>query len=145
MAITTNRNLVTAIMLLASAVLIGMAVVFGMLGFKIAEWPSACFSLLPFVIVAATAAGVSKRGRIVGFCTWLSGLVSVGALYLLGYMGSQQALQQHAWTAAALSMGFAVFAAFPASIVGSLVGLVVGRALSKTGTTSDSNQIRKVL
>lgn len=145
MAVNSSQWYITAILLFASAVLAGIVVVFNIADFKRDEWFQACLMVLPFVIVAAAAAGATKLGRIVGSCTWLGGLLPVGALYLIGYIGYRDGIQHRAWTGAALSIGLAVLAAFPAAIIGSFVGLVVGRAVSKSGTKSDSNQIRKAL
>jgi hypothetical protein len=142
MIVHTSRWYITAILLFVSAVLAGIAVVSALEPFK-NGWGTVGLSLSPFVIVATVAAGASKLGRIVGYCTWLGGLLCVGPLYLMGYMGYQQGIQQHAWTGASLAMFFAILAAFPASIVGSLVGLMVGRAVSKSGTKSDKNPIGK--
>jgi hypothetical protein len=90
-----------------------------------------CIVLLPFVIIGMAAGATSKRGALIGWCTWVGGVTFAGGTYLVGYLGYRQALQEHAWTGASLTMGFIICAAIPAAILGSLIGLAVGLAVAK--------------
>jgi hypothetical protein len=52
-------------------------------------------------------------------------------IYYLGYQGAQEALQKHAWTAATLSEAGIICLALPATIVGLVVGRLVGMVILK--------------
>jgi hypothetical protein len=92
---------------------------------------SLIIALAPYVIVGAFASAASRRGKLISWCSWLGGFSSILAMYMVGYLASQEAIQNRAWTGAALAEGMAVLYAIPASVVGSLIGWGIGSAISK--------------
>jgi hypothetical protein len=89
------------------------------------------FPLAPFLLIGMIAGVASLRGTMIGRCTWLGGLAPVLALEFIGLLEYRQGIRNHAGTGGALVFAMAVCAALPASIVGSLIGLRIGSAISK--------------
>ncbi len=96
-----------------------------------APFGATLFLLVPFLFIGMIAGAASMRGRTIGWCTWLGGFAPVLALSVFGGRVYQQGMQAHAWTGASLTLAMTVFAALPASIVGSLIGRWIGYAILK--------------
>jgi hypothetical protein len=141
MVIHTNRWYRQELLFIATALALGLAVIVTMsvgIGGRAdrmftEELPATLLMLAPFVITGVVAGVASRRGTVVGCCALLGGIVVVPALHYLAYLGEQEGLKNHAWTGAALAKGLFVFAAIPAALVGSCVGLWIGRALVRSG------------
>ena len=92
--------------------------------------------LAPFLTLAVIAAVfVRARGVKFGFAVFWFGAALLGALYFIGYTSSEQAMLNHKWTAAALSVGFLPFQSVPVLAVVLIGALVAAR---RRRTTSDS-------
>ena len=82
----------------------------------------------PFGLLALICARVAARANMGGalgiFCAFALVLLLI---YFRGYQDSQQAMIEHKWTAAALSVGFLPFTAVPVLIVAAIVGLGAAR------------------
>ena len=89
------------------------------------------FTLAPFLFTGMIAGVASLRRTTVGWCKWLLRLVPVLAPFFIGLLEYRQGIRNHAWTGASLSLEMTICAALPASIVGSLIGLGIGSAISK--------------
>lgn len=88
--------------------------------------------LLPFFVTGAVSAIKSKNRNIRhGYCLLTCGHLPLLLLYFYGYLGSQHALQKHAWTAAALSIGLMPFMSVPLIGIGLLVGTFISNLLDK--------------
>jgi hypothetical protein len=89
----------------------------------------------PFIALAAISVGfIGKRGVPFGFGVFSLGLILLMALYWLGYIGSEEALLNRKWTAAALSVGLLPFQ----SVVVLLVVLVGAIWASRGRSNNDS-------
>ena len=86
--------------------------------------------LAPFLIMALICATVAKRSTMMR-AILLFGVIAAAllSLYDLGYHGSQLALRDEQWTAAALSVGLLPFLAIPLLLIGGVAGII----LVKTG------------
>jgi len=122
----------------ASAPLVGLAIIVTNFAaafdidalFNAGFWRATTFTLAPFLFIGIAAGVASLRGTTIGWCTWLGGFAPVLALFFLGLLEYQQGIRNHAWTGASLTLAMTVCAALPASIVGSLIGLGIGFAMS---------------
>ena len=85
--------------------------------------------LAPFLFIGMLAGAASRDGATAAWWTCLGGLASVGAMYAVGYASYTSSIREHAWTGATFALGCGVCGAIPVSLVGSLVGLAIGRAL----------------
>lgn len=86
------------------------------------------FLLFPFALVGSIAVafckikdGNVKRGWYLSVCC----LFPISVLYFIGYHGAQTALQEKAWTAGALTLGFLPFISMPVIGIGTLVCIIV--------------------
>jgi hypothetical protein len=91
--------------------------------------------LSPFLALAGIGVGFrNKRGAKFGFVAFFAGLIPLMGLYWFGYIGSEEALLNRKWTAAALSVGLLPFQ----SVVVLIVVLVGAAWASRAKATSDS-------
>jgi len=136
--INTDRSYFRGFLFFASAPLIGLAIIvatFAVGGHMVALfdagfWVSLIFPLAPFLFVGLISGAASLRGTMIGRCTWLGGLAPVLALEFMGLLVYGRGIRNHAGTGDALVFAMSVCAALPASIVGSLIGLRIGSAIS---------------
>jgi len=138
LVINSDRSYLRGFLFFASAPLVGLAIMVTI--FAIAGQLDLLFKgglvaiavpLAPFLFIGMIAGAASLRGTTIGWCTWLGGLAPVLALFFIGLLEYGQGIRNHAWTGASLSLAMTVCAALPASIVGSLIGLGIGSAMSK--------------
>ena len=96
--------------------------------YKIVQPVGTVMLLLPFAVIGVIAARIAK-----GSSSYLlvCGHLAATILYFRGYLDSRQALQNHAWTAAALSEGLLPFLSIPVIALGLMVGVVVSRIVNK--------------
>ncbi|MFI5458778.1 MAG: hypothetical protein ACHRXM_25400 [Isosphaerales bacterium] len=133
MVINTDRSYLRAFLFFASAPLVGLVII-------VAGYPGGLFKatlgaiailLAPFLFIGIAAGVASLRGTTIGWCTWLGGFASVLVLFFVGVLDYWQGIRHGAWTGASLSLAMTACAALPASVVGSLIGLGIGFAISK--------------
>ena len=133
----TDRPFRRAFLFFASAPLIGLAMI--VVAFftgrqvvpplNVGFWLTLIFELLPFVCIGIAAAIASNRGTEIGLTTWLGGFAAVLALFVIAV------LNFHEWDQWILIWALTVGVALPASVVGSLIGLGIGFAISSTQHT----------
>ncbi len=143
MFINTDRFNRRPFLFFASAPLVGLAlivvafVVNGPLVLLMSAdfWRGVILTLFPLVIVGIAAGVASNRSAMIGWCTWIGGFAAVLAIFNIGFLAYQQDNLSHAWTGATLTYAGTVCAALPASVVGSLIGLGIGFAISHSQNT----------
>jgi hypothetical protein len=114
--------------------------------YKVAQPTGGLFLLAPFACIGCAAAAFSRNGRrIRGYCILACGTLLLSMLYVWAHLGAQHALQEHAWTASALSEGLLPLLAVPVIVVGVLFGLLASNLASALArnTGGGSQQERK--
>jgi len=133
LVINADQEYLRGFLFFASAPLVGLAII---VAGPVAEVFRAglvaiTFTLAPFLFIGMIAGVASLRGTTIGWCTWLGGFAPIVALFFIGYLDYQQGIRNHAWTGASLALAVSACAALPASVVGSLIGLGIGLAISR--------------
>jgi hypothetical protein len=134
----TDRPYRRAFFFFASAPLVGLAMILAaffagrrvdpLLGFGF--WLTLIFALVSFVFIGIAAAVASNRSTVIGSSTWFGGFAAVLALSVIAVRNYQE------WDPGrVLLLEFTACAAMPASVVGSLIGLGIGFAISSTQRT----------
>jgi len=91
------------------------------------------FLLLPFALIGCIAAVLGKDGnRVRCWCSLIGGFLPTIFVYFNGYLDSQYALRQRAWTASALSVGLLPFMAAPVAAIGMAIGWMVAWCLRRS-------------
>jgi hypothetical protein len=89
--------------------------------------------LIPYLIVGLVATVFGRNNNLQRGCFILIfNFLFLAALYFYGYFSAQQCLLHKAWTAAALSVGLLPFLSIPIICLGSVVGWVVSKFISKS-------------
>jgi hypothetical protein len=89
---------------------------------------------LPFIAAAWLGASVAgKQKSYAALLVFVPTLVLLLALYFSGYYGSQQALLEHKWTAASLSVGLLPFQSIAVLLIGLILRWWVTRSRSTSG------------
>ncbi len=84
--------------------------------------------LTPFVLLGWMAGSLAaKRTLKSGMILFVAGAIVLGLMYLRGHLGAEQAMQNHKWTAAALSVGLLPFLSMPVLFVIFVIRLLVGQ------------------
>jgi hypothetical protein len=84
--------------------------------------------LAPFLLLGWIAASLAKKRTFErGLLLFGTGVVALGALYFVGHIGAEQAMQNGKWTAAALSVGLLPFQSIPVLLVALVARLLLGR------------------
>ena len=98
------------------------------LDFVMASPLAAAFLLAPFLLLGWIAASLAtKQNLTYGTALFGAGAIAVLVLYWLGHVGAQLAMQNRAWTAAALAVGLLPFKSVPILVVAFLAGLLFGK------------------
>ena len=88
----------------------------------------AAFLLAPFLLLAWIAVSLAtKQNLTYGTALFGAGAVAVLVLYWVGHVGAQLAMQNRAWTAAALAVGLLPFKSVPILVVAFLADLLFGK------------------
>lgn len=82
----------------------------------------------PFALLGWMAASLAaKKTLVAGLFLFAGGVTVLGLVYFGGHVGAEQAIQDRAWTAAALAVGLLPFQSVPILFVILIVRLLVGR------------------
>jgi hypothetical protein len=89
--------------------------------------------LAPVALLGWMSASLSiKKTSKLGMILFCLGLIALGLIYFWGHMGSQFAIQNHKWTASALSIGLVPYKSIPVLIVCLIARLFMGRRAKDT-------------
>jgi hypothetical protein len=88
----------------------------------------AAMLLAPFLLLAWMAASLARKRTFErGLLLFGISVVILAALYFAGHIGSEQAMQNRRWTAAALSVGLLPFKSIPLLVLALIGRLLLGR------------------
>ena len=91
--------------------------------------------LAPIALLGWMSASLSvKKTLKLGIILFVLCAMGLGLIYFWGHMGSQHAMQNHKWTASALSVGLIPFKSIPILTVCLIARLILGRKPKNTKT-----------
>jgi hypothetical protein len=93
--------------------------------------------LAPFALLGWMAASLATKKTLgLGIILFVAGAAFLGTMYFYGHIEAEQAMQDHKWTAATLSVGLLPFKSIPVLVVILIARLLLGRK----GSSNERNE-----